>query len=417
MEEKEGYEDKAAKAKSRYNDEMTEYVTTAEYKSYQEYLNKWHARQTEVQAEKSKSLYCSFFSWDLRLYSKASFHAEILSIDLGRHKPGIDSSGNKAADKQLYRKGNSLWHDNYLGNREYVKSCSTQRNLPSKPASPANTSFFPVDPSIGHAPGEPEDQYSSTSSTTSSASEFGNALFGSERMASQSVSLTSTIAPGISDLTDQQSTKSDNSGTEPLLCPKKATAYSHGHGQNQSQYRSQRGSPASQSSTGMKLVHRGATLQHSNRRRSRDVSSSSSLPSLLPHDETTLSSDGGSTPTSNAPHHGLILPALDNCQKRNGNTVPNIPFLASSSRSSTTDLSTNMESRSLRSSAPVLPPPRTETHHGRNFSDARHGPSMAALLIAGEMARDADSDTTMDVGSRTRKDRRRWGLSNVTLVV
>ena len=54
VEEKEGYEENAAKAKSRYNDEMTDYVKTAEYKSYQEYLNKWHARQTEIQAEKSK---------------------------------------------------------------------------------------------------------------------------------------------------------------------------------------------------------------------------------------------------------------------------------------------------------------------------------------------------------------------------
>ena len=56
VEQKEGYDEKAAKAKSRFNDEMTEYVKTAEYKSHQEYLNKWHARQTEIQAEKSKFL-------------------------------------------------------------------------------------------------------------------------------------------------------------------------------------------------------------------------------------------------------------------------------------------------------------------------------------------------------------------------
>ena len=329
-----------------------------------------------------------------------------MCTDLGRSKPGIDSSGNKAGDKQLYRKDNGLWQDSYLGNHEYMNPSSIQRNLSSKLASPSNTSFLPINSPAGHGRDEPDNQYSSTSSITSSASESGNASFGNERMAAQNLPRISTIAPGTSDLTDRQFSKSDNSGAGSLPYSITAPAYNHGHGQNQCLRRSQRGSSASQNSTGMKLLHRGTTSQYSDRRRSRDVSSSSSLPPLLAHDETTLSSDGGSTPSSNAPYHGPTLSTLDSSQKRVGNIVPNLPFLGLSSSSSVTDISTTTESRSLTSSAPILPPLTTGIHQGRKFGDARHGPSMAALLIAGEMARDADSDTGMDVGPRTRNDRR-----------
>ena len=329
-----------------------------------------------------------------------------MRADLGRSKPSIDSDGNKTADKQLHRKGNSMWQDNYLGNHEYMNPSPSRRTLASKTASPATTSFPPIDSSADYGRGETEDQYSSTSSTTSSASESGSVLYRSEAMASQNLYRVSTITTGTSDFTDRQFARSGNSGIESLPYPITAPAYNPGHAQNQSQCRSQRGSSASQGSTGMKLVHRGATSQYSSRRRSREMSSSSSLPPLLLHDETTLSSDGGSTPSSNAPYHAPTLPTLDSSQKRAGNAAPNLPFLGPSSSSSLVDLSTSTESRSLTSSAPILPPLTAGTHQGRNFGDARHGPSMAALLIAGEMARDADSDTAMDSGSRTRNNRR-----------
>ena len=52
LETKENYEEMAAKSKTRYNDEMVEYMKNTEYKNYQVYLKKWHAKQAEIQAEK-----------------------------------------------------------------------------------------------------------------------------------------------------------------------------------------------------------------------------------------------------------------------------------------------------------------------------------------------------------------------------
>ena len=54
-EPKDHYEAMAAKSKSRYNDEMVEYMKSTEYKNHQIYLKKWHAKQAEIQAEKGAS--------------------------------------------------------------------------------------------------------------------------------------------------------------------------------------------------------------------------------------------------------------------------------------------------------------------------------------------------------------------------
>ena len=49
---KENYKEIAAKAKTKYNDEMVEYMKKTEYKNYQIYLKNWHAKQAELQPEK-----------------------------------------------------------------------------------------------------------------------------------------------------------------------------------------------------------------------------------------------------------------------------------------------------------------------------------------------------------------------------
>ena len=51
---KENYEEMAARSKTRYNEEMIEYMKSAEYKNYQMYLKKWHAKQAEIQVEKGE---------------------------------------------------------------------------------------------------------------------------------------------------------------------------------------------------------------------------------------------------------------------------------------------------------------------------------------------------------------------------
>ena len=182
-----------------------------------------------------------------------------------------------------------------------------------------------------------------------------------------------------------------------------STTYDHGHA---SSYRHASGSAGTQ---GTKLVHRGAATHYSSRRTSQDYSSStSSQPPSLLYEETTLSSDSNSTsnPVSlsngnlgasangikrNASHHSrpVTLPSLSVLNREEGMYVsPEQPLQLSDRKAATLPLSNGV-------------------HAVNSSSNARHGSSMAALLMAGEIAsRDAGVDKARKEDFRTRRDYR-----------
>ena len=340
-----------------------------------------------------------------------------------------------AAESRSQPKGNREWNDDLDRTLERTQSSSSRQGVSYRNTPPASTSISPTKSPITLGRGERDNLCSPASETTSASSDSGNVLHREEGTDSpQEMPRIANLVTGNVDYVDRESGRGPHVSAGSSV-PYRTTPTSHdyGHGQEQSYSQSQassdQGSATTQGSAGRRLVYRGAAPHFSSRRNSRNVSSSSSslpplltreettssssLPQHLTHEETTLSSDGGSSASQTAFHHVSNQRGHGSDQKRAYQAASNVTLPGPTSILSSrfpaqiddSNLPTSTQNHPSTSQATVLPPLNEEREQRNKAGDARHGPSMAALLRAGEMARDADADLTSE--SRTRRDRRR----------
>ena len=340
-----------------------------------------------------------------------------------------------AAENRSQPKGNREFNDDLYKTHERAHSSSSWQEDSYRKTPPANTSIPPTKSPITLGRGERDKRYSPASEATSTSSDPGNVYHLEEGPDSpQEMPRIANLVTGIVEHVDQESGRGRHISAKSSL-PHRATPTSHGYGYgqeqsySQSQATSDQGSATTQGSAGRRLVYRGAAPHFSSRRNSRNVSSSSSsLPSLLTreetssssslpphltHEETTLSSDGGSSASQTAFRHVSNRRGHESDQKQAYQAASNVTLPGPTSILSSrfpaqmhdSNLPTSTQNHPSTSQATVLPPLNEEREQRNKAGDARHGPSMAALLRAGEMARDADADLTSE--SRTRRDRRR----------